>query len=302
MKDITSIVVGIDYSENSANALREASRIANWNDATLVCLHVLDEEVIEVFRERGEFDEPGVRATALQHLEAFVTETVGAGHDLHCQICVGHPFKEILVALAARDAELLVLGSHGIEISSADRIGALANRCIRKAPVDVLLVRERQKEPFRCVVACVDFSESSIKAAHHAAEIARQDNAALELLHIFRSPIYDAPEAGIFGPLLPPIDTRGILDMLRARLDTLADEISASCGGCEVHTHVDEWAVVAGGIIRRFKELDPDLAVIGNRGRTGIKGFFVGTTAEKIIRRAPCSVLTVKPEGFRYKL
>ena len=57
MKDITSIVVGIDYSENSANALREASRIANWNDASLVCLHVLDEEVIEVFREQGEFDE-----------------------------------------------------------------------------------------------------------------------------------------------------------------------------------------------------------------------------------------------------
>ena len=302
MKDITSIVVGIDYSENSANALREASRIANWNDASLVCLHVLDEEVIEVFREQGEFDEAAVRATAHQHLEAFVSATVGAGHDLHCQISIGHPFKKVLATVSARDAELLVLGSHGLEIKAAERTGALANRCIRKAPVDVMLVRARQVEPFRNIVACIDFSESSLKAAHHAAEIARQDNAALELLHVYRSPIYDAPEAGIFGPMMPPIDTRGILANLRSRLENLGDEISASCGGCEVRTCVDEWAVVSGGIIKRLGEVGADLAVVGNRGRTGFKEIFLGTTAGQIIHRSPCSVLTVKPPDFSFRL
>ena len=255
MKNITSIVVGIDYSENSKNALRDASRIANWNDAVLVCLHVLDEEVIEVFREQDEFDEAAVRASALEHLTDFVTEILGAGHDLHCQIAVGHPFKEVLTAMAARDAELLVLGSHGLEIKKAERTGALANRCIRKVPADVLLVRERQVEPFRSIVACIDFSESSVKAAHQAAEIARQDKASLELLHVYRSPIYDAPEAGIFGPMLPPVDTRGILDSLRARLDNLGDEVSAFCGDCEVRTKVEERAVVSAGVVDWLEEI-----------------------------------------------
>ena len=303
MTEFTSIVVGIDYSENSANALREASRIANWNDATLVCLHVLDEEVIEIFRDReSAFDEAAVRKTALAHLEEFVTENVGAGHDLHCQISVGHPFGELLDTLDKRDAELLVLGSHGFEIKTADRTGALANRCVRKAPANVLLVRERQREPFRSVVACVDFSDTSIRAAHHAGEIARQDNAALELLHIYRSPVYDAPEAGIFGPMLPPVDTSDILGSLRDRLEDLGEEVSDACGGYEVHTHVDEWAVTSGGIIKRLNELDADLAVVGNRGRTRLKEIFVGTTAQQIIHRSPCSVLTVKPEGFRFKV
>lgn len=302
MKDITAIIVGIDYSENSTNALREASRIANWNDATLVCLHVLDEEVIESFRGQGGFDEAAVRATALEHLQAFVAETLGAGYDLHCQIAVGHPFEEIVRAIGARGAELLVLGSHGHEIKSPERTGALANRCIRKAPADVLLVRDRQSEPFRNVVACVDFSETSIRAARRAAEIALQDNAALELLFIYRSPIYNAPEAGIFGPILPPLDTRDILSSLRDRLESLGDEISASCGGCEIHTRVEEWTVVSGGICERLKEVGADLAVVGNRGRSGLKGIFIGTTAEQIIHRSPCAVLAVKPEGFTFRL
>jgi hypothetical protein len=41
-------------------------------------------------------------------------------------------------------------------------------------------------------VACVDFSENSIRAAYRAADIAFQDNAVLELFHIYRSPIYAA--------------------------------------------------------------------------------------------------------------
>ena len=78
MSEFNSILVGIDYSENGASALREASRIANWNEAKLVCLHVLDEEIFDDFRSHDEFDEMGVRASALEHLEKYVADTLGA--------------------------------------------------------------------------------------------------------------------------------------------------------------------------------------------------------------------------------
>ncbi|MGI9242958.1 MAG: universal stress protein [Verrucomicrobiales bacterium] len=302
MSEFTSIIVGIDYSENSANALREASRIANWNDAKLLCLHIFDEEIFGEFRDHDEFDESAVRAAALGHLQEFVAKTIGAGHEIECQISVGHPFEEILSAVEARGADLLVMGSQGQEMNASGRTGVLSSRCARKAPVDVLLVRERQSEPFRNIVACVDFSENSIRAAHHAASIALQDKAALELLHVYRPPVYIAPETGIFGPTCLPIDTREIKLALAQKLEQLAEEVSASCGGCEIRTHIEECAVVSGGIFRRLAEVGADIAVLGTRGRTGLRGFFTGTTAEQIIHRSPCSALAVKPEGFHYKL
>jgi nucleotide-binding universal stress UspA family protein len=70
MNEINSIVVGIDYSENCANALREASRIANWNDAKLVCLHVIEEDIIRDFRLNETFDEQRVLDAAKERVEA----------------------------------------------------------------------------------------------------------------------------------------------------------------------------------------------------------------------------------------
>ena len=41
-----------------------------------------------------------------------------------------------------------------------------------------------------------------------------------------------------------------------------------------------------------------ELIVMGTVSRTGVAGLLIGNTAEKVLRQANCSVLTVKPEGF----
>ncbi|MGK0187190.1 MAG: universal stress protein E [Verrucomicrobiales bacterium] len=298
MKDSTTILVGIDYSENSENALREASRIANRNDSKLVCLHVIEQEIIDEFRKNSAYDEHGVLDAAVRRLEAYVGETIGAGHDIECRTVVGHPFGEFLAAVDTTDVELLVLGSHGLKKENPRRVGTLATRCIRKAPVDVLLVRARQQDPFRNIVACVDFSKNSIRAAYRAADLAIQDNAPLELIHIYRSPIYAATEACGLGMVLPSIDSKEVIATLRGSLEKLAGEISACGAGLEVRTFVDEHINVSAGIVERINGTEADLVVLGTRGRTGLKGLFIGTTAEHLIHNAPCSALAVKPKGF----
>ena len=45
-----------------------------------------------------------------------------------------------------------------------------------------------------------------------------------------------------------------------------------------------------------------DLVVVGTRGRTGMKAVLLGTVAERIVRESPCSVLAVKPDGFKYEI
>ncbi len=47
------------------------------------------------------------------------------------------------------------------------------------------------------------------------------------------------------------------------------------------------------------QQLNVDLVVMGTVSRTGIEGFFIGNTAEKILHNVDCSVLTVKPETFK---
>ena len=63
------------------------------------------------------------------------------------------------------------------------------------------------------------------------------------------------------------------------------------------HEHVLQgWA---DDVIPEFAEQHRvDLIVMGTVSRTGIPGFFIGNTAEKILHRIDCSVLAVKPEGF----
>lgn len=295
------IMVGIDYSPNSDNALCEAARIANWNDAALCCLHVIDEDVLDGFRDDKGFDEQAIRRAALGRLEEHVGEVLGAAREVRCKVEIGHPFKELIQAVDGSGSRLLVLGSHGLGKSDPKRTGAFASRCVRKAPVDVLLVRGGQSDPFASIVACVDFSENSIRGAYRAAEIAAQDKAALELLHIFCSPIYAAADVGGYGPVLPPSAPPGIPASLRTRLEKLAEEIGNECG-VEVRASVVDQAGVAVGIVEHLLQVSADLAVLGTRGRTGLKRLLLGTTAERVIHESPCSTLAVKPEGFEYSL
>jgi nucleotide-binding universal stress UspA family protein len=56
----------------------------------------------------------------------------------------------------------------------------------------------------------------------------------------------------------------------------------------------------AAKIIAAAEDAQVDLIVMGTHGRTSIKDFFVGSTTERVVLRATCNVLTVKPEGYPY--
>ncbi|MDA0814338.1 MAG: universal stress protein [Verrucomicrobia bacterium] len=302
MKNLKRILVGIDYSDCSENALCEAARLANQSDGKLICLHVFDDEVLEEFQRYESFDRPAVIEEAQRRLETFVADKLGAGHDIECVVRVGHPFKELLHGVSDWKADLLVLGSRGFNQRDERRTGVFASRCIRKAPVAVMLVRKHQRDPFTRVVACVDFSATSDRAIVHALEIAEQSGSKLELLHVFMSPLMIASDAYGFGPTLPPIDTAETKRILEDRLNSLADRLGADFPKVEITTQVQEGASIARTIVERLEECGADLVVLGTRGRTGLKSLLMGTTAEKLIHETPCSALAIKPEGFHYEV
>jgi nucleotide-binding universal stress UspA family protein len=73
--------------------------------------------------------------------------------------------------------------------------------------------------------------------------------------------------------------------------------LSAEVPGVQVTTTVIERINIRETILEHVQETHADLVVLGTRGRTGLREMLIGTTAEKIVGNAPCSILAVKPDG-----
>ena len=98
----------------------------------------------------------------------------------------GAPLDVLLQESRTRHADLLVLGVTGDSLLPYGA-GTLATKCLRKSATKVLLVKQTHPRPFRRIVACVDFSETSREVVKHALRVAGQDQAELHFLHVFQA-------------------------------------------------------------------------------------------------------------------
>ena len=172
-------------------------------------------------------------------------------------------------------------------------------RFVRKAPAPVLLVREKQRSPFKSIVACFDYSETSIRALGYAAELASVHKARLHLIHVIQS--YPQPYIGMYGelPSVPGSFYKDLISNAQLRLETELEEIRRKDPDMDAKAVVRDGASPASEIYDYVEEVKADLVVLGTRGRTGFKKLLLGTTAEHIIHKCPCSVLAIKPSDFK---
>ena len=134
----------------------------------------------------------------------------------------------------------------------------------------------------------VDFSETSRAALEEAADLARQSNAALSVLHVFEPSAVATGEMQVAVPEL---------------LDATAKELERKLAGWKREAErlgapSVEQAVVSGqaphAIAAFAKEGGFDLVVMGTHGRTGFRHLVIGSVAERVIREAHCPVLVVR--------
>ena len=143
-------------------------------------------------------------------------------------------------------------------------------------------------EPKRILVP-LDFSEQSLRALAYAKTIAKPFAASLDLLHVVPNP-YVADPSGLYTPL-----PQNFLDDLerdaRTRLDESlpTDERSALRARSLVTVGDPLLEIVSCAHSEHI-----DLIVMGTHGRTGISHLFLGSVAERVVRTAPCPVLTVR--------
>jgi len=138
-----------------------------------------------------------------------------------------------------------------------------------------------------------DFSDPSAYALKYAIEMAKKYDAELELLHVMLD------ETQMVSFYLPQVTVKNLAsDMEEGAKTKLKEFVENSEGLTDIkYTYQMVKGVADDEIIKRAEEADIDLIVIGTHGRTGFEHVLFGSTAEKVVRRAPCPVLTVRSKA-----
>ena len=135
-----------------------------------------------------------------------------------------------------------------------------------------------------------DFSKHSHNALTYAAAFAEKFQAELYLLHVVQDLALFIPDAVTAAPpVAPPVEQ--ITAAARAALDEAVCQ--APLQGLTVHPEVREGTPFY-EIVTFAKEKDIDLIIMGTHGRGGLAHVLLGSVAEKVVRKAPCPVLTVR--------
>jgi nucleotide-binding universal stress UspA family protein len=133
------IVVGVDGSEPSLNALRWAGKQARMTGATLRVLTTWEVATGTGWVPTFPVDyDP--QAVARQALDEAVTETLGADPDVAVERIVKEGHAAPVLLAAAKDADLLVVGSHGHGAFAGMLIGSVSEHLVRHAPCAIVVV------------------------------------------------------------------------------------------------------------------------------------------------------------------
>ena len=140
------------------------------------------------------------------------------------------------------------------------------------------------------ILAPTDFSDLSMQGLKSALELAQSFGAKLVLIHVVEPPPY--PVEGLIpsplgATLLDDLERQASQELARMLVDTQGSAVDV------------ERRVVVGIPYRKIVEVaeeeKADLLVVTTHGRTGLVHLVMGSVAEKIVRTAPCPVLTIRP-------
>ena len=142
----------------------------------------------------------------------------------------------------------------------------------------------------KTILVPTDFSDDAANALSTAVELARLFGARIVVVHAYHVDIpMTTPMAG--GYTLPPGFYEELRSQATARVEEVAKEVADQ--GVEA-SGVALSESPSSAVVAYAESLSADLIVMGTRGRTGLKHVVLGSVAERVVRTAPCPVLTVK--------
>ena len=140
------------------------------------------------------------------------------------------------------------------------------------------------------ILVPIDFSEHSKKALQYAISFAKQYNAGIVLVYVVEPTIYPADFS--FGQVAVPSMEKELRERGEIELNQLAEKMIAGILPAKTFVRTGKPFLE---IINAATEEEVDMIIIATHGHTGVEHILFGGTAEKVVRKAPCPVLVVRP-------
>jgi universal stress protein E len=246
-----------------------------------------------------------VRKIAHQLAQTRLKEAANAikslGVRTTARLLVGEPFMEIIRDVVEHRRDLVIMTAEGKGGLRERLFGSTSMHLMRKCPAPVLIMKPGRQQRFRRILAAVDpeltgGARDTLNRTilELASSVSAKDNADLHVAHawaLFGESLLRG-RGGINARLL---DIEIVKEAGKRR--ELVEKLLAKHSVVDSRLHVIK-GDAASVISHLVKKLRIDLLVMGTVCRTGIPGFIIGNTAERVLDCVDCSVLTVKPDGF----
>lgn len=291
---VAHIVVGVDGSEQSAEALRWAARAAELRSASLTAVLAwgyLDQHHTIV----GERFDPDYGSTdAEAALDAYVVAAVGAEDAARVDRKVVCDLAAAALLGAAEGADLLVVGARGLGGFRGLLLGSVSQHCLHHATCPVAVIRGAHAarpdpdEGTPRVVVGIDGSTGARNALRWAIAEARYRGAVLDVIHAWHPPYLGGHPYAVPAP--DP-------DLYEGAARQVLHEAVAAEDTHGLAQPVEEILTLAGSAASALLEASKgaDLVVVGSRGLGGFGELLLGSVSHQVAHHATCPVVVVPP-------
>ncbi len=309
MTRFKKILLVYNSLENGDEALIRAFTLAQHNKAKLTIVDVIEKLPLKI---GAYFEQVSLNDLERTEAEDRVTEIRDIIKKLESRtkikadvkVFIGTSYIEIIKEVLRNKHDLVMKTAEGKDGAKRLLFGSIDISLMRKCPCPVWMVKPSECKTYSHILAAVDpdpfdvtRNELNDLIMELALSISRLEKSELHIMHawsffgegILRGPRYRKTESEIKKLLR---DTR---NSHKEWLDKLISKSRMGKTPYEVHMLKGDPAELIPKIAKRQKI---DLIIMGTVCRTGLPGLIIGNTAESVLSRVNCSVLTVKPEGF----
>ena len=288
MQRLRTILVGLDFengqlTQGSTAAARQALWLAQHTGARVDFMHSAKGGLSAPDLERANEEVEALRAA---HGTGVTTSQLIVDDEV--------PALSLTRRVLRGEGDLVVIAKRNHGKHDDRKLGSVSIELVRNCPAPVWVIKPDHEPVHGSVLAATDLSAVGDRATEYGAFLAAAEQCDLCVVHAWQVPMELQLEASRLSSEETAARKKEITEAAAAHirgvngLDALGDKV-------ELYLPCDS---PDRAILQLATERNPDLVVMGTVSRGGIAGVIVGNTAEKLLYKLDCSILTVKPADF----
>ncbi|HVC95776.1 MAG TPA: universal stress protein [Pirellulales bacterium] len=310
MAHFRSILVGVDplqaeqlwttnFTAAAAGAVHLGIRVAAKGPSGLTFLSIVDVPEADKY-----FLEPDRRGV-VEHVERSAERVLGElvplagaqGVNAEWELKHGTAWKQIIGRVARCEHDLVIVARSCHDYAWRDLLGHTAVKLVHYCPCPVWVAKPEMDQAELNILVASDLSEVGERALEIAVTLRTLLGGKIHLLHVLESPFARLSSSG----LVQASAGRFFRDARAGAQRALAAHI-ARTGDSQAAGEIDVQVINGGcdSVVLEFIQTHKiNLLVMGTAARGGLSRIMLGNTAERLLPYVHCSLLIVKPEGFK---